>query len=58
MRGNGLKLSQGRFGLDTRKKVSSERVIRHWNRLPGNVAESLPLEMLKELLDVALRYMV
>ncbi|KAK4806688.1 hypothetical protein QYF61_027689 [Mycteria americana] len=34
MRGNSLKLRQGRSGLDIRKNVFTKRVIKPWNRLP------------------------
>lgn len=58
MRGNSLKLSQGRFGLNIRGNFFTEGLIRHWTELPMEVVEPLSLKVCEERLDVVLSAMV
>ena len=57
-RGNGFKLRQGRFRLDTRRKLFIRRVVMQWNRLPKEIVDAPSLEAFKARLDVALGSLV
>uniref|UniRef100_A0A672UB94 Coiled-coil domain containing 158 n=1 Tax=Strigops habroptila TaxID=2489341 RepID=A0A672UB94_STRHB len=57
-RGNGFKLKQGKFRLDIRKKFFAVQVVRHWKRLPNEVAKAPSLAVFKARLDRALSDMV
>ena len=52
--GNGSKLRMGRFRLDVRKHFFTKRVLKPWDRLPGEVVNAPCLSAFKRHLDNAL----
>ena len=57
-RGNGFKRRQERFKLDIRRKFFTQRVVKHWNKLPREVVNVPSLDASKTRLDVALGSLV
>lgn len=51
IRGNGHKLTHGKFYLNIKENFFTVQVVSHWNKLPRDVEEPLSLELLKTLLD-------
>ena len=58
MRGDGLKLCQGRIRLDIRRNFFSKGLVMRWHRLCREVVESLSLDVFMKQVDVALRDIV
>ena len=55
---NGFKLRQGRSRLDIRRKFFTQRVVKHWNRLPKEAVDAPSLDAFKTRLDVTLGSLV
>jgi len=58
MRGNCFKLEEGRIRVDIRRKFSTVRVVRHWNRSSSEAVNVPSLEAFKARLDGVLSNLV
>ncbi|KFW02235.1 hypothetical protein N326_06947, partial [Eurypyga helias] len=52
------KLKAGRFRLDIRKKRFTQRVVKHWEKLPREAVDAPSLAVFKARLDEALSNLV
>lgn len=50
-RNNGHRLQQDKCSLELRKKILSERMFQHWNRVYRDLVKSPSLDILKTQLD-------
>ena len=57
-RGSDFKLKKGRFRLDIMKKFFTMRMVKHWDKLPGEVVDAPSLETFKVKLDRALSNLI
>ncbi|KAJ7401323.1 hypothetical protein BTVI_97095 [Pitangus sulphuratus] len=57
-KGNGFKVEESSFRRDTRRKFFAVRVVRHWNKLPGEVVDAPSLAAFKARLDGTLSNLV
>lgn len=57
MHGNGSQLCQGKFRLDLRKHFFTQRVVKHWDRLPTEAVDAPSLSLFKRRLDNAFNNM-
>ena len=57
-KGTGFKLKGERLRLDVSGKFFTERMVRHWSKLPREVVNASSLEVFKARLDGALSSLV
>ena len=55
---NDFKLKEGKIRLDVRKKFFTQRLLRHWNRLPREVIDVPSVGAFKARLDGALHSLI